>query len=375
MTGAGKDHPLKVGKNLLRALGFADSIGPDEFVSSGGLLRRLKRNSLLACFIDELGDELAKIKSQAGNTAVGNLFGLFKKLYNAFEIPNTAEYAQGGEGKDSEALTWPAFSILGAGTPAAVFGVIDARDVESGVANRFVVLPYEGVEQQREQLLPDGADIPPAELIAALKRLPRQRATTAAEFLNGVAQKREDGKIVVTGLEPKLAPRMGWGPGAAEAYLAFSHRNEDFEKTDRRLYYLARRGAENAIRLATIVAVGRGSSVVDLEDIRWGIALADRSITTSLGGIEKYMQEYLAFPQLCERVFNKIVDGEDGVRGWRRLRLLNRDFRNSQKLGFELDVVFKQLRKEGRIVLETRYINGQASEGYAAVDEFDAAND
>jgi hypothetical protein len=253
-SGRGKDHPLKCGKILLRAVGLAGSIGPDEFVSSAGLVKRLKRELLLACFVDELGDELEKIKSQSGNYAVASLFGLFKKLYNAFEIQDTAEYA--AEGKESESLYWPALSIIGAGTPQAVFGAIEGRDVESGFMNRFLVLPYEGVKRRPEQLVPDGARTPPAELIAGLKRLPRQRAASAADILNGPVKKRDDGKLVLTGLEPKLAPRMAWGPGAEEAYTAYSARIDALEDTNARRFDLSLRGAENAVRLATIVAVG-----------------------------------------------------------------------------------------------------------------------
>jgi hypothetical protein len=81
------------------------------------------------------------------------------------------------------------------------------------------------------------------------------------------------------------------------------------------------------------------------------------------------MKQYFAFPKFCQEVHDRIVEGEDGVRGWRRLRLLNRDFRNNQKGGFELGVAIKQLVGEGRIVFERRYPNGQKSEGYAVVND------
>ena len=88
---------------------------------------------------------------------------------------------------------------------------------------------------------------------------------------------------------------MPWGAGAAEAYFAFSRRLDKLIETDPRRDELSRRGAENAVRLATIVAVGRGANSVDRADIEWAIKLAERSIEAAAGGIERYMREYLDF--------------------------------------------------------------------------------
>ena len=106
---------------------------------------------------------------------------------------------------------------------------------------------------------------------------------------------------------PTKLPPMPWGTRAAETYFAFSRRLDKLIDTDPRRDELSRRGAENAVRLATIVAVGRGSSTVDREDIEWAIKLAERSIEAAAGGIERYMREYLDFPKFCERLLAKIT--------------------------------------------------------------------
>jgi hypothetical protein len=70
-------------------------------------------------------------------------------------------------------------------------------------------------------------------------------------------------------------------------------------KTNQQRYELSMRGPENAVRLATILACGQGSSAVSRRDIEWGVKLADLSFEAAIGGVEKFMQEYLEFPKFC----------------------------------------------------------------------------
>src|SRR5262249_14498252 len=46
-TGYGKDWPLQCGTRLMERLGLEDNIGPSEWASSPGLMKRLKRNPVL----------------------------------------------------------------------------------------------------------------------------------------------------------------------------------------------------------------------------------------------------------------------------------------------------------------------------------------
>jgi hypothetical protein len=102
--------------------------------------------------------------------------------------------------------------------------------------------------------------------------------------------------------------------------------------------------------VATNVAVGCGSSTVDLEDIEWAIKFSDRSVDAAVGGREKYMHEYFAFPKYCEEVLTKI--GSDSRR-FRTEAELRNDFRNNSKTGYDLDNVLRQLQREGRILRGT----------------------
>jgi hypothetical protein len=68
----------------------------------------------------------------------------------------------------------------------------------------------------------------------------------------------------IDGARPKLQ-EVGWDDGAKKAYYAFSEKLDALEGTKN--YELSLRVCENAVRLATIVAVGRRSKVVERPDM------------------------------------------------------------------------------------------------------------
>jgi hypothetical protein len=124
-------------------------------------------------------------------------------------------------------------------------------------------------------------------------------------------------------------------------------------------FELGMRSAEIAVRLAAVVAVGRGSATVDLEDIDWGIRLARVSFEAMCGGWAKYKREYLEFPKFCEQVYQLILN----VGGWMKTSDLNRAMRNNMFRGFELAAAIKQLISEARIKVDWR---GDGSRGSKA---------
>jgi hypothetical protein len=73
-SGYGKDWPLSAGSKLLNAVA-PKLLGPQEFASSPGFLGYLAENPLTVLFVDEMGDQLALIKSQTNNAFVSMLTG------------------------------------------------------------------------------------------------------------------------------------------------------------------------------------------------------------------------------------------------------------------------------------------------------------
>lgn len=217
----------------------------------------------------------------------------------------------------------------------------------------MLILPFEGWRRKSEQAPSANVRTPPKEIIAALKRLPRQRA------LNLDVKPDEIGK-------PLLDPPMPWGPGASEAYFAFSRRLDDLAESNPSRFELSMRSCENAIRLATNIATGCGRQSVDLLDIKWAIAFAEHSLDAMVGGVDRYMERYYAFPKFCTKVLDRIR--QDGfIPEWQ----LKRAFQNNMKLGYEIDTVIKHLMKAHQIkrVKQRTGERGPESEGFILLSD------
>jgi hypothetical protein len=354
-TGYGKDWPLRAGAALMDGVGAQDLLGPNEFASGPGLVKRLKRNPLMLCFIDELGDELAKIKIHSGNAWLRAVIGTLKKSYNAWETVITAEKVD----EESVRIDWPALSIIGAATAESFFGTLQPGDLESGFANRLLILPFEGLGRPPERLPASGTSAPPADLLAGLRALPRQRAIGTKEILAASG----DGSVPP---KPTL-DRIDWGPGAKEVYLGFSREMDELEGKDAQRYQLSMRACENAARLATNVAVGRGSRTVDCEDITWAIDLASQSVDAACGGVDKYMREHFEFPKFCDKVLEWLAMQPERFASTRDIE---RKFGRHARYPFEVSNVLGQLVKEQRIVADKRSSSrGPDAFGYRALPE------
>ena len=139
-SGYGKGWPFKAGRLLLREVNKL-LIGPGEWSSQVGFVEVLKRSPLIACFVDEIGDEISLLNSQGMNKFVSKTLGTLKKCYNAWDVIDTAETRN----IKTEEVAWPAVSIVGAATPESFFGAFTTRDVDGGLANRISPLPLRGI--------------------------------------------------------------------------------------------------------------------------------------------------------------------------------------------------------------------------------------
>jgi hypothetical protein len=342
-SAGGKGWPSKAGKLLLRGVCPRHALlGPEEWASAPGLWEFVHAHPLCICYMDEFGTELRKISTQGNNVFVSAINSTLKKLYNSWEEPTTAAKVS----QEPLRIVCPAVTIVATATPQAFFEAMTPGDLESGFFNRFLILPWT-MRRASEQDVPVGADNPPPALIEALKRLPRQKKPDPLE-------KMIDGSWPT----PKRM-HIGWGPGASDLYYSFSRSVDGWEVGNARRYDAGRRACENAIRLATIVAIGRFSQSVDVEDIRWAIALVERSVDAAVGGLAEYMRDYLELPDYCQA----IIDAIHEAGGWCAERDLMRMFRNKTKNLSRYREAIAWLISEQRIKLEVRG-SRRASPGY-----------
>ena len=78
-----------------------------------------------------------KVNSQAGNVWVSSTSGLLKKIYNA------RDEIRAGRTKHQPGVIIfdPSMTMICAATPAKFWGGFGSSDLESGVINRYVILP------------------------------------------------------------------------------------------------------------------------------------------------------------------------------------------------------------------------------------------
>jgi hypothetical protein len=112
-----------------------------------------------------------------------------------------------------------------------------------------MLLPFEGFKRPPERDVPEGADEPPATLVAELKRLMSKKS-----LLDTKSDEDEVAPPVLANDRQKIR----WGSEEAKvAYFAFSHEIDEWQEKDKRKFELGMRATENAVRCATIVAADR----------------------------------------------------------------------------------------------------------------------
>jgi hypothetical protein len=355
-SGDGKDDPLQRGRDLVKAVVGKDErliIGDSTWQSAPGIEMMLDECPVRVCFIDEVGDELKKINTQGGNTWVANTSGLLKKVYNARGDIRT------GRTKHQSGVTIydAAMTLVCAATPQKFWGGFGTNDLESGVINRYIVLPVMDTTSDKIQIIPYEATNPPGWLVEELKKLPRCRMKDLL-----------DQKPAEAGVRwPKVEDwdHQRWESKEAEEIwlaAAYAFRAEENEKKK----MIGKRGAENAVRMAEIIAAGCFRREVSTQDIGWGLAVARRSVEVSFEGAEKFLSDFLYFPDMCREVHQYIISAG----GFASDRSLQRELGRKDRFGNGLlGRAIGQLKLEGRIKYAKRSGKGRPSEGWELIRE------
>lgn len=275
-SGAGKDHVLKQSQRLLRACGMKGHVGPSEFISMPAVINLLWRMPLSLCAMDEFGAFLKRINGKRASPFEAAISKILRTAWgSSFSNMTTPEWA----GKEAKDILSPAMSIFGASTPEEFYGSLEGADQDNGVLNRFLILAAPSRPAERDPKLPP-LEVPPA-IIDNLTRLYNGSVGNIPGGVNRSDQVNE----------PKVH-QLAWGAEPAkDLYEAFAHEVE--QRSDNNVLersFLART-VEMALRIATIIAAGRGSSTVDASDIEAGRDLSMWSSETMIRGARDYISD------------------------------------------------------------------------------------
>ena len=345
-SGASKDHPLKCIDRLLRASTMGPHVGPGEYMSMSALVKTLARQPLTISAIDEFGAYLARINGPGSSPHEKAITRTLRTAWgSSFDTMATPEWAQ----LPSVPIFSPALSIYGVSTHEAFFRSLDGDDVFNGFLNRFVIFSTMEFVEEVEPAL-DKTIVPESlsqRLVDIYNAAP---AMVRATSHNG----QSDGPLIV----------VPWADEAAHsAYMTY--RQTCMRREQDAVFYA--RSAEIAQRLATIRAIGMSASApaLSLEDIRWGIALADTSARETVAMAQDYMSEN-PFQANVRRVLRAVRAKADGIGHSDLVRAMQHGLRAR-----ELAEVVTSLEEAGEIVVSLGPRpagGGKAPKTYTAVD-------
>ncbi|MCE7028461.1 bifunctional DNA primase/polymerase [Jiella avicenniae] len=276
-TAQGKDTPLKQIGRVMQGAGLTMHLGPDEFMSFSAVVNTMKRKPLCLAPMDEFGDFMRRVFDRKGSIHARAIPKVLRSLWGAnFDMVATAEWAD----RPSEPLPAPHLSIFGVSTHEQFYTALENGAVADGTLNRFLIV--EGVRRPK-RVKPDvEREIVPQTIIDGVRGVYLASGEMPALSRNDVSANPAD---------HGRTRRIGWGPGAERAWEAFG------AEVEQRMFDvpaeadLLGRTVEMAVRIATIVAAGRGSASVSVEDIAFGIDLARQSADTMIAGAADFMAE------------------------------------------------------------------------------------
>ncbi len=173
-TGAGKNHPAKVAKRIMRAASMDENIGPGQFMSEPAVYQRLALQPLLLCFMDEFGSYLSRVNNPKGSGYERAISGALRTMWGAsFDRIDPPAWADNT--KTLKPIQSPSLSIYGMSVHDEFYAALQSADIANGFLNRFLILSTMVKPVEVEPELPDN-DVPTVivEMLGRGSRPPRR---------------------------------------------------------------------------------------------------------------------------------------------------------------------------------------------------------
>jgi len=308
-SGFGKEHPRAAIKSLAGASETLKKFfGGNKIASSSGLRNRVKANPTLVYMIDEFGGFMRKVTSpKSGNHEKEIAEDLLEMTGTAASVFMGADYAQ----NLAEPIYNPNVCIFGTSTPDAFWKALGSGSIMDGFLPRFIVLDA-GTSRPKPRHPPRKTSLPPRDL--------KQRVQALVNHRNG----GDLNGMLSDGTKSIVPVPVVWGKGAQKVFDAFV--NEMFAimddaDTDHEPVYA--RVAENAMRIATIVAVGVDPERPELtaDIMQWASDVSRQSCKMLLEQAERYVADN---DRQAEYKLVRAIVGEGKRGGMLRSYLLKR---------------------------------------------------
>lgn len=346
-SGMGKDLTLRAPRIVAGAgpngAKIAETFLDADPASPEGLATRLRKHPSVLASIDEFGKWLAERTSRSAPAHKAGIVSAMMRLTGASS--GAWAGAEKSAGKDATVLA-PCFSIHGVTTPSTFWAALGAGNISEGLLGRLIVIDG-GTRLPAKVRRPSDIEDVPRDLQEQVKELAGSSGGTGfcAAFATGTTA-------------PGMIMAVPYGEGAEELFEAFDDAiRAEAPRTDPEMRPVLMRVAENAGRLALIVAVGcnPGEPVITTEIQTWANKVADASYRTMLAGARDNIADGERQSQYL-RVRNMIVRrGSEG--------LSRRDVVKNLRGSIDtrtLEDIFQQLMESGDAVHgEARVKSGQ----------------
>lgn len=272
-SGAGKDAPMSGIGKIIERMGLDQTLrAGDRFKSDAAIYTTLIESPTCVALIDEFGNFLSKLNSTRASSHEIGISGVLRSVYGInFGSLKTPD----GATQRGVPIYAPCLSLIGTSTAEEFYEALSSRDVVNGFLNRFIILNGEDSPQRiKPKLRPN--DIPKEIIEGALNIWNRLDEVKSAAYRG-------------SGTTPLNSPAVMVPWATKDAELAFDNLVDEIDSwrdKNRELTGFCARTAENALRAATIRAIGIDyyEPKVTVEDLAWGEALAKQSAAMLMAG-------------------------------------------------------------------------------------------
>lgn len=265
-SGSGKNLPVKAPASVLINARLENLVGGSEVVSGRGIMTALETYPSIYLPIDEMGKLVAAMHDPRGN--LREAINVLLKMYSAAdETVKGAMYANNKD-RPTNLLVRPCLGLYGVATPESFWDKLTKGSVADGLLPRFILI----VDERPNEPPPRRLQRPvyPDSLLDAVKAV-----RSGAEGHNAFPM----GEGSTTACNPY---RVEFADSEADEF-EYQMRLRQYEMenvTDGEMRPFVRRLAENAMKLALVMAVSENPAAPMLtkRHMEWGWGLSYRSV-------------------------------------------------------------------------------------------------
>ena len=288
-------------------------VGPGDIASGQALVRHFDKVS--KSFVSVVGEVDSMLKNMTARNANAGLVKLRSVLLDVYNKSGRGNVLQGtiysDRDKNAAAITSPAFSMIGEGTPQRFYNLLDEAMVSDGLLPRFTVIEYDGprVESNEARM---GIQ-PSLPLIKAVAQLCGQ-----ALMLN------QQNRPTEVGFTEEAKAMFRHFDKTADGIINAAH-NDTIEQ-------LWNRAHLKSMKLAALVAIGCNPihPLIDKD-------MADYAISCVRWDVEKLVRKFKA-GDIGEGIVKQMADMRKCVR-----QMLNLNEVRAKKLGMSFEMVRDKL--------------------------------